>query len=84
METDKPELPHWTESPGRIRGGDGVEFLIGDRVKVVGQDIHGEIVRWDGGKAVVLDDDRDEWRFDIEPEGEEGTLIYSLRELVKW
>jgi hypothetical protein len=52
-------------------------------VKVIDEDIHGEIVRWDGGKAVVLDDDRDEWRFDIEDD-EDGTLIYSLRELVKW
>ena len=80
METDKPELPHWTESPGRIRDRDGVEFLIGDRVKVVGQDIHGEIVRWDGGKAVVLDDDAGEWCED----DDDGTLTFSLRELVKW
>jgi hypothetical protein len=58
-------------------------FHLGDRVKVIDEDIHGEIVRWDGGKAVVLDDDRDEWRFDIEDD-EDGTLIYSLRELVKW
>ena len=79
------KLPDWTDPPPCQRTrDDGAVFHLGDRVKVKDQDIHGEIVRWDGGKAVVLDDDRDEWRFDIEPEGEEGTLIYSLRELVKW
>tara|TARA_B110001454_G_C12539231_1_gene358650 strand:+ start:251 stop:493 length:243 start_codon:yes stop_codon:yes gene_type:complete len=62
---------------------DGAVFYIGDRVKVIDQDIHGPIVRWDGGKAIMLDDDRDMWRFDIEPEGEEGTLTYSLWEVVK-
>ena len=29
-------------------------FKIGDRVKVIDQNISGEIVRWDGAKAVVL------------------------------
>ena len=36
-------------------------FKIGDRVKVIDQNISGEIVRWDGAKAVVLDDDRADW-----------------------
>ena len=45
---------------------------IGTRVKVIDQDITGTVVRYDtGNKVVVLDDNRDEWRFDIEPEGEE-------------
>jgi hypothetical protein len=61
----------------------GGAFLLGDRVKVIGQDISGEIVRWDGAnKAMVLDDDRDMWRFDIEEEGEEGTLTYGLDRLL--
>ena len=55
------------------------ELKIGDRVKVIDQDIWGVIVRMDGVKAVVLDDDRAEW---IE-EDEEGTLIFRLSELVK-
>ncbi len=59
---------------------------IGQRVKVIGTDITGTLVRVTSngvhqGKAVVLDDDRDVWRFDIEPKGEEGTLIYSFSEL---
>jgi hypothetical protein len=68
------ERPHFNET--------GAAFLTGDRVKVIGQDISGEIVRWDGGKAMVLDDDRDTWRFDIEEEGEEGTLTYGLDRLM--
>ena len=54
-------------------------MLVGDRVKVVDQDIWGVIVRWDGADAVVLDDDRADW---IE-EDEEGTLILPLSELAK-
>ena len=55
------------------------ELKIGDRVKVIEQDIWGEIVRWDGVKAVVLDDDRADWM----EEDEEGTLIFSVSELEK-
>jgi len=55
------------------------ELEIGDRVKVIEQDIWGEIVRWDGVKAVVLDDDRADWM----EEDEEGTLIFSVSELEK-
>ncbi|MCP4792463.1 MAG: hypothetical protein GY882_03935 [Actinomycetia bacterium] len=59
---------------------------IGTRVKVIGQNITGTLVRvtkngTHEGKAVILDDDRDMWRFDTEPAGEEGTLIYSFSEL---
>ena len=55
---------------------------IGARVKVIDQDITGTVVRYDvGNKLVVLDDNRDEWRFDIEPEGEEGVLIYRQSEV---
>ncbi|MFL0774345.1 MAG: hypothetical protein AB8A39_06245 [Prochlorococcus sp.] len=62
-------------------------FPIGTRVKVIGQNITGTLVRVTNnskkpvGMAVVLDDDRDEWRFDIEPLGEEGTRIYNFSEL---
>ena len=55
------------------------ELKIGDRVKVIDQDIWGVIIRMDGVKAVVLDDDRADW---IE-EDEEGTLIFRLSELAK-
>ena len=71
-------LPHWTDTPDRTRD-DGAVFRVGDRVKVIDQDIHGEIVRWAGGKAVVLDDEP-EW---AEPD-EDGTLTFSLWDLVKW
>ena len=55
-------------------------FRIGDLVKVKDQEIHGEIVRWDGGKAVVLDDDAAEWMED----DDDGTLVFSLWDLVSW
>lgn len=55
------------------------EVQIGDRVKVVHQDIRGVVVRLDGYKAVVLDDDRTDW---TEPD-EEGVLIFSLSDLMK-
>ena len=71
------ELPHWTDTPERIRD-DGAVFRKGDRVKVVGQEIHGEIVRWDGGRAVVLDDDCVDWA----ALDEEGVLVFSLWDLV--
>ncbi len=53
------------------------ELKIGDRVKVKNQCLTGVIVRWDGVKAVVLDDDRDEWM----EEDDDGTLIFRLSEL---
>ena len=55
------------------------ELKIGDRVKVVDQDIWGVIVRWDGVKAVVLDDDRADWM----EEDEKGTLIFRVELLAK-
>ena len=72
-------LPHWTDTPERKRD-DGAVFRIGDLVKVKDQEIHGEIVRWDGGKAVVLDDDAAEWMED----DDDGTLVFSLWDLVSW
>ena len=53
-------------------------FLLGDRVKVSGQDITGEIVRFDGAKAVVLDDDRAEWS----EEDDDGTLVFTVEKLM--
>ena len=50
---------------------------IGDRVKVLDQDITGKIVRFDGAKAVVLDDDRADWS----EEGDDGTLVFHVSEL---
>ena len=50
---------------------------IGTRVKVIDQDITGKVVRYDGSKLVVLDDDRDEWR----ENDEEGVLVYRASEL---
>tara|TARA_Y100000356_G_C11220668_1_gene268911 strand:- start:98 stop:292 length:195 start_codon:yes stop_codon:yes gene_type:complete len=61
------------------RGGGSGTMRIGDKVKVIDQDISGEIIRWDGAKAVVLDDDRDDW---IE-EGDDGTLVFRVSELEK-
>ena len=50
---------------------------IGTRVRVIDQDITGKVVRYDGSKLVVLDDDRDEWR----ENDEEGVLVYRASEL---
>ena len=52
-------------------------FHIGQRVKVIDQEITGEVVRYDGNKMVVLDDDRADWA----EEGEEGVLVYRGSEL---
>ena len=53
------------------------QLAVGDRVKVKGQDIHGKIVRWDGSKAVVLDDDASDWMED----DDDGTLVFPLADL---
>ena len=50
---------------------------IGDKVKVIDQEITGTIIRYDcGDKVVVLEDDC-EWA----EEGEEGSLIFSKSDL---
>jgi len=52
-------------------------FDIGTRVKVIGQDITGEIIRHDIGNKVVILDDDDSWQEeDCEP-----SLIYNISEL---
>ena len=58
---------------------EGGEIEIGDRVKVIDQDITGTIIRKDGVKNVLLDDDTS-WA----EEGEEATLIYKDYELEKY
>ena len=50
---------------------------IGDKVKVKGQCITGEIIRYDCGNKVVILEDDCEWA----EEGEEGTLIFSKDDL---
>ena len=52
-------------------------FNIGDRVKVVDQDICGVIVGWDGADAVVLDNDRADWM----EEDDDGTLVFPISQL---
>jgi hypothetical protein len=64
------------ESSAYAEGG---EIEIGDRVKVIDQDITGTIIRKDGVKNVLLDDDTS-WA----EEGEEATLIYKDYELEKY
>ena len=48
------------------------------RVKVRDQDITGEVVRIDGSKLVVLDDDRADWM----EEDDDGTLVFRIDQLV--
>ena len=43
----------------------------------IDQDITGVIVRWDGAKAVVLDDDRADWM----EEDDDGTLVFPISQL---
>ena len=50
---------------------------IGQRIRVKDQDITGEVVRYDGSKLVVLDDDRAVWA----EESEEGVLIFRIDEV---
>jgi len=48
------------------------------RVRVRDQDITGEVVRIDGSKLVVLDDDRADWM----EEDDDGTLVFRIDQLV--
>ena len=50
---------------------------IGSRVNVRNQDISGTIVRWDGTKAVVLDDARADWM----EQDDDGTLVFNVADL---
>jgi hypothetical protein len=50
---------------------------IGDRVKVIDQEIVGTIIRYDVGNKVVILDDDDSWQ----EEGCIPSLIYNISEL---
>jgi hypothetical protein len=50
---------------------------IGDKVKVIDQDIIGTIIRYDCGNKVVILDDDNSWQ----DENEEPSLVYSKSEL---
>ena len=50
---------------------------IGDKVKVINQDITGTIIRYDCGNKVVILDDDDSWQ----EENLEPSLTYSKSEL---
>ena len=54
-----------------------MKFRIGDRVKVIDQDITGTVIRYDCGNKVVILDDDDSWQ----DENEEPSLVYSKSEL---
>ena len=49
---------------------------IGDKVKVIGQDITGKIIRYDWGNKLVITDDDSEYEYP------ENTLIYFKDELI--
>ena len=50
---------------------------IGDKVKVIDQEITGTIVRYDCGNKVVILDDDDSWQ----EQGHEATLVFRLSDL---
>lgn len=54
------------------------ELEIGDRVKVIDQDITGEIVSINHAYASILDDDRHEW---MDSEEDNGTLEFRVSEI---
>lgn len=49
---------------------------IGDKVKVIGQDITGKIIRYDWGNKLVITDDDSEYEYP------ENTLTYFKDELI--
>jgi hypothetical protein len=52
-------------------------ITIGDRVKVIDQNITGTVIRYDcGSKVVITDDDAEMWS-----ENGEDTLVYRISEL---
>ena len=73
LEARRRRRGYWEEL---CRSSQNAAWRVGARVRVVDQSITGTILRTDGARFVVLDDDRDTWRFDSDPAGEEGTLTY--------
>ena len=56
-----------------------MRFRIGDKVRVIDQDIIGTVIRYDCGNKVVILDDDDSWQ----DENEEPSLEYRESELEK-
>ena len=56
-----------------------MKFRIGDKVRVIDQDITGTVIRYDCGNKVVILDDDDSWQ----DENEEASLVYRQTELEK-
>ena len=54
------------------------QFNIGDRVKVIDQEICGTIIRYGSFTELIILDDDDSWQ----EEGEEPTLTYTESELI--
>ena len=54
-----------------------MRFRIGDKVRVIDQDIIGTVIRYDCGNKVVILDDDDSWQ----DENEEASLVYRQTEL---
>ncbi len=54
-----------------------MKFRIGDKVKVINQDIIGTVIRYDCGNKVVILDDDNSWQ----DEKEEASLVYRQTEL---
>ena len=54
-----------------------MKFRIGDKVRVIDQDIIGTVIRYDCGNKVVILDDDDSWQ----DENEEASLVYRQTEL---
>ena len=54
-----------------------MKFRIGDKVRVIDQDITGTVIRYDCGNKVVILDDDDSWQ----DENEEASLVYRQTEL---
>ena len=55
------------------------KFTIGDKVKVIDQEITGTVIRYDVGNQVVILDDDDDWQ----EEGHEASLVFRMSELKK-
>ena len=56
-----------------------MSITIGDRVKVIDQEITGIVIRHDCGNKVVILDDDDSWQ----EQGHEATLVFRTSELIK-
>ena len=55
-----------------------MKFTIGDRVKVIDQDITGTVIRYSSGSKLIILDDDDSWQ----DENHLATLEYRESELI--